>query len=396
MRIILNEMKKIWNWKLLAIIVIVSAMFYIMFMSYYIDHYKHGNHPHQETVFYAEELTRLYGVSITAEELADYIAGERALLIERAEGYFQTMPIFSDAGIYSFDDYTLLRERQGGEISSTESNAHWTLLGEECDYLGFKLQSLEYFEERYDFISKIIGDTESYWSFFNEKEKDRYAEIVSDGENRSILIDWTLWHTESYAFYLSILLMLAVLALVSPLLVSDRHGNMHYLQYSSKLGRRVMRVQLVATLLSALMLTTLMILIFGVIFSANGTHLFWYNNMNSDFSSVRTVFSMTYGGWVVAAIIFMYVLTLGVSMLAFVLSRFSGNLITLVMKLIPVFAALVLLCIGVFNGMFCMGNKLYQLLRIFGVEVYVCGIFVVVAFAAAWSVLRRERRVDVA
>ena len=73
MRIIIYEMKKIWSLKILFILALVCALFYIMFMSYFINYYKSGNHPHAEHIYYAEELTRLYGTSITPEELSAYV-----------------------------------------------------------------------------------------------------------------------------------------------------------------------------------------------------------------------------------------------------------------------------------------------------------------------------------
>ena len=220
--------------------------------------------------------------------------------------------------------------------------------------------------------------------------------MIMNGEHHSILSYWTYSFTERYIVYFSVLLMLSVLILVSPLLTSDRHRGIHYLQYSSGRGREIMGSQLAATLLSAFALTTLLILIFGWIFSLNGTGLFWNNYINSDFNvGVYTVFKMTYGEWVVSAVLLMYVLALSASVLAFILSRFSGNLITLIMKLIPAFAVLGFLCVKLFDRLFGMFNELYLTLRIFGAEAYVCGVLLIFAFLAVWLVLRREKRVDV-
>jgi phosphoglycerol transferase MdoB-like AlkP superfamily enzyme len=185
--------------------------------------------------------------------------------------------------------------------------------------------------------------------------------------------------------------------LVSPLLVSDRNGNLHHLQYSSILGRKIVYRQFAATLLSAFALTTLLILIFVAVYGVNGTYLFWNSNLSSDFNiGIYTVFSLTYGGWVIAMVALMYVLALGVSAFAFIISRFSRNLITLVMKLIPIFAAIAYLSVSVFNQLFTMlDNKLYLLLRVFGAEVYVCGVFAVIAITAALFVVRKEKSADV-
>jgi len=398
MRILLNEMKKIWNWKMLAVIGVVCAMFYILFMSYYVSYYKHGNHPQAEFTSFAEEMTRRYGTQITPEEFADFTAENTRLLTAEAEGYIQTMPIFAEAVIYSLDDYKVIRAAEWErEITDEEKNALWTLAGEDCDYLGFRLQGLEQYEEWFGIKPNIPGNPLSFYTDLNEREQKRFNESIENGEHRSIFSYWTYSNTNDYLKFFSVLLILSVLILVSPLLVSDRHAKLHYLQYSSKYGRKIMRGQFTATLLSAFTLTTLLVLIFGGIYSQNGTLLFWNNVLDSDFNiGMYTVFRLTYGEWVMASIAMMYALALGVSAFAFVLSRFSGNLITLVMKLVPVFAVLAYLCDATFNELFQMlYNKIYLLLRVFGAEAYVCGAVVAIALTAALFVIRREKRVDV-
>ena len=398
MRVTWGEMKKLWNWKMLAVIGVVCLMFYIMFMSYYVEYYKKGNHPQAELITYAEQLARRYGTSVTPEQLADFIAGERTPLIAEAESHIQTMPIFAEAGIYSFDDYiTIKEERWERESTQAEIDAVWTLLSEECDYVGFKWEALEHYERNYVYSPNTHENPDSFYHVLNERERQRFDESVANGEYRAILSYWTYSNTNDYVMFFSVLLMLSVLILVSPLLVSDRNGNVHHLQYSSKLGRKVVYRQFAATLLSAFALTTLLMLIFGAVYSVNGTQLFWNNNLNSDFNiGIYMVFSLTYGEWVMTMVALMYILALGVSALAFILSRFSRNMITLVMKLIPIFAAMAYLSVSVFNQLFTIHyNQLYQLFRVFGTEAYVCGVFAVIALAAALFVIHREKRVDV-
>ena len=397
MRMALLEMKKIWNLKILGALALVSALFYVMFMSCFINYYKSGNHPQTEMIYYAEELAHLCGTSVTPEELSAFVAAERERLVADADYYIKTMPVFAEAGIYSYADYSMLREARARDFNQAENDAYWTLLGEECDYLGFFLETLEHMDEVFEIKPIYIGWNDSIWGTLNEREQARYIEIVQNNEHHSALSYWTLSNTNDYAVRFAVMLMLATLMIVSPLLVSDRQRNIHHLQYTSKLGRRIMHRQLAATLLSAFMLTTMLIFIFGSIYSANGTYLFWDANINSGLNiGYFSVFNMTYGQWVMAVVALMYALALGISMFAFVMSRFSRNMITLIMKLIPLFAAAAYMCTGVFNYSFSMlDNVLYQIVRVFGVEAIACGVFVLFALAAVLFVTHREKSVDV-
>jgi hypothetical protein len=50
------------------------------------------------------------------------------------------MPIFAEAVIYTFEDYEKINEKSNQ--SALETDAIWTLLGEECNFVRFKLQAI--------------------------------------------------------------------------------------------------------------------------------------------------------------------------------------------------------------------------------------------------------------
>jgi hypothetical protein len=366
-------------------------------MSYPVEHYKGTDHPKTEHIEFAEELVKRYGTSVTPEQFAKFAAEERAAFIAEAERYIASMPIFAEAGIYNYSDYEALHadpfER---EYTQVESDAIWTLLGEECDYLGFRLNAIAEFEEYYGYRESDIADKGGYfYENFSEKEQARLKAQFANGEHHSVLSYWTFDVTNDYARYFSILLMLSVLILIAPLIISDRHSKVHYLQYSSKYGRKILHSQFVAVLISAFALTTILVLIFGRIFSVNGSVIFWNSYLISAFNMKDPALSITYGGWVIVMVGLMYVLALGVTTIAFIISRFSRNMIELVVKLLPVFAAMIFLCAAVFGNLFLIGNAVYQGLKIVGAEVYVSAAFAILAFAAAIFVMRRERRANV-
>jgi ABC-type branched-subunit amino acid transport system permease subunit len=108
------------------------------------------------------------------------------------------------------------------------------------------------------------------------------------------------------------------------------------------------------------------------------------------------VFDLTYGQWLVALVALMYVPTLAASLCAFMLSRFSRNLITLVMKLLPVVVVFVYLRPVLFGGFFSLTrSQAYNILHLPGAEAYASFAILLIALAAALFVVRRERRVDV-
>ena len=382
---------------MLVIIGVICVLFYIMFMSYYVEHYKSADHPQQEEVYYLEELTRRYGASATSEQIVDFIGEKRGPLLLEAEEYFKTMPIFSEAGVYSYDDYkTLQNELWEREVTQAEAEAYRMLNTEECGCLGFWLSALRNLEEYTGVRARLVDNPASFHYDLNEKEQQRFFGLLENGEDHSILSYWTYTYTESYLKFFSVLLTLSLLVLLAPLLTKDRLARIHYLQYSAMHGRKIIRGQFIAILISAFLLTTLLLLVFGGIFSTGGTGVFWDNAINSDFNlGVYTVFNLTYGQWVMAGVGLLYLLSLSAAAIAFIISRFSENLVTLIMKLIPVFAALAILSFNVFGEMFGLFNPLYSIFKVFGTEVYICGALALLALALTRLATRKEKQIDV-
>lgn len=393
MKIIFYEMKKIWSIRLLLVVALICALYYSMFMEFDIDYFPNG-HPQTEEVDYSIEMTKLYGPTLEENEYSEFMLRTREELISEAETYIKGNPVFSEVGIYTYGDYEKADEKR--EQTEAEHTAIWTLLGEECGFVQFKLQALDSIEERYSnypnytlekFISEATG----------EKELARLTEIRETEEYRNIMDRWVFDNTVEYAVRLAILSVLAVLALVSPLIVTDRARNLHLLQYTAKHGRRIFNKQLTAVILSAFLLTTVLLLIFGAVYSTNGTRPFWNNGLTSFFNlGTAFWFDITYGQYIIIYIVLLYVLCLSTAAVAFVLSRFSQNLIALILKLIPLFAVLGALCFSVFYGTFSYdGNILYMITGIIGIEPVVCILVLTAASAVSFFIVHREKKVDV-
>ena len=393
MRMVFNEMKKIWNLKMMLLIAIICALFYSMFMGFHINHFPNG-HPSTEIVDYSRELTQRYGTTLEEEEFSEFVQDTREALLAEAEAYIKKMPIFAEAGIYTYADYERVRDSDETQL---ETDAIWTLLGEECDFVQFKLQALNSIEESYyHYPEYMLNSFIEIRGAEHEKELNRFMQIKEREEYRNIMASEVLDATVKYAVYLAILTILAVLVLISPLVVTDRMRNIHLLQYTAEQGRDVFQKQLAAVLLSAFCLTTALVVIFGVIFSTNGTGMFWDNGITSFLAYTTFLADMTYGQYCIIYIVLLYVFCLGTAAIAFVLSRFSQNPITLILKLIPVFAAVTTLAVFVFHNTFSIGNVLYAGTGIWWIEPIACGFILLFGSALSLYVVGREKKVDVA
>jgi hypothetical protein len=136
MRIVINEMKKIWNVRMLLIIALICLLFYLPFMSFHIKYFPNG-HPATEKVYYSIELLQRYGPTLEEDEFYEFVMETREKLVSEIELYIESNSVFVNAGMHSYEDYVRLSEKE--THTESERKAYRALFGEERDFIGFRL-----------------------------------------------------------------------------------------------------------------------------------------------------------------------------------------------------------------------------------------------------------------
>lgn len=390
MKIIGYELKKIWQPATLLIVAVLGFLFYFLFISFDIEIFPNG-HPATEDVAFSKKLLQRYGSAPGEEQVHAFIREHREQYQAEAEKRIAGDPAFAGVGIHNYAE--LLAAKNDPELKEAVFDVIWTLYQDKTEFIGYKLQSLDYLEARHD------SYLTSTWAFLKQEaatdyEHQRLEQIKETGEYRQVLSSWVYDNTLKVMVYFSVLVVLATLALLAPLIVRDHSRQMRLLQYSSRLGRRLIRQQLVAVILSSCMLTTLLLAVMGLIYSSNDTWMFWNSGLASYLNSYFHLLPLTYGQYILTYIAILYAIGIGSAMTAFVLSRFSQNIITLVIKLIPAFAALGLLCYSVISLLFASGNRWYRWTGMVGIEPVVVLVFLGLGCLLAVWITRREHKVD--
>jgi len=413
MRIILNELKKMWTAKILVIIVVLCTVYFGLSMNDWIRWYP--NDTHFGNVKFAHHLTENYGTTLSLEDFEDFLEYRNVILVY-LDPFFQSNAVFEEARIFGFDDlvdfrqyfssqYETLNDEERNLFYSVSLELGYIVRTERYGDLTSEVQTPDAYNKMTSFYNvvglyqtNIIGDDtfsphiDSFMtqSFLSEREVQRLAEIRDSGELKSIMSWHTLFHTLRYFQGLAALVILITLILVSALVTADRANRVSWLQYSSKQGRNILKKQFSAVLISAIGITTILVIIFSGIFGGlTGVHAFWNNGINSFMSGSFYWLSITYGQYVLLMIGIIYLLSLGTATFAFILSRFSQNMIKLIFKIIPLFAFMVMLSnwiLGYFLIISAGGNVLLQMLSLI--------ITLIVGMIAALFVIHREKRFE--
>lgn len=407
MSVLLHEIKKIWNLKTVIIIAVLCAMFYAISLSFNIEHYPNG-HPQTEAVAFFTTLMEKYGSTLEPEELEDFLR-IREELIREADRYIAENSRLTEKKIFNYAD---LRESintlSAKETTDEERAELQTIMAE---YYQLSANIMPESEETsgapvLEYMIVVLDDIANSYregaSLLRENiagaapglYRERVEEMIGTEEYRGIIHGHTEENTLEYVQGLATLVVLATLILLSPLLTSDRMSKVRLLQYTTKTGRKIIAAQLAGVLLSSVFLTTVLVVVFGTVYSTNNTQIFWNSQVSSFGSHVILSIPVTFGQYVILLVGMLYLIGLVLSAIAFILSRFSANFIALAAGLIPAAVAGELLCFElVFNRPF---NRLCFDTGIALFEPIVCIVLFALGITATIYVVRREKRVDIA
>ena len=188
----------------------------------------------------------------------------------------------------------------------------------------------------------------------------------------------------------------AVIVLIVPPLVNDKARKINMLQYSSAAGRKILRLQFIAALVSGFALSLIFVVLFLLpLLNAGGD----YRNTSIFYGHVPFIwmYDITFGQYTLLLMGMIIASCVGAAGFAFILARFSGNIVSVMIKAVPAGAALCVLTAYAVNLALADMNFFFN--AVFGgrahmPEVIVCGVIGLAGVAAAAVVVKREKRVN--
>lgn len=178
-------------------------------------------------------------------------------------------PTYDAFASYQQAYYTVVQEQDGEADMKTEQFLHKMM--DNTNY--YRITELENYLSAYD------GKADTPWSQqegFLSYTGEEQAQIqrLEDG-GRGFLPDAVQFSTINYAKHLAIWSVLSVVLLLSPTFVRDRLYHTRAVQWSSRTGRRVWKVQLAAGLCGAVVLTLCNVVLYAIPFVGKGPLRFW-------------------------------------------------------------------------------------------------------------------------
>ncbi|WP_027409747.1 hypothetical protein [Anoxybacteroides tepidamans] len=320
MRIILYELKKLFQWKIVCLLFLICLLFYYLFLQFDFTHFPNGR-PALDSYRVTKEMIRQYGYMMNDQEFAHFKAVYEKRKKE-ADAYLQARPEYVQAGIGTYAKFREV-DRENPKIGELVGRIMFADQGDLFWELQARESLIEYYEHKWD------------WPFdkpLTQEEYKRTKEVVTSGH---IMSSEVLDNYQSLIGNMAILITVSVMFVVSPIFLRDRRQHIVLLQYASKTGRRLFHLKLWAALIAAGLVTSLELALFFMLYRGNDVHLFFKADISSVFSYEIFWFHLTFLQYILLTVGCIYILAFVLTIIVGVLSNFVSNYISLVGFQVP-------------------------------------------------------------
>lgn len=324
MRIILNEIKKIFNWKMCIVLLMLTLLIYKMVTDFDIEVFPNGSGA-IAAYNITTKMVEDYGNEMDEVEFIDFqrIHGEK---ISKADKFLSNNENFNRYGVYSYEDYQKIRDAKFGVSDKEFDEMYWdNLLSSDGDIF-WELQTMPMYIGRYENreINNELGLSDDNESKKNESRKKRIAKISKNEEYNSILSRDVFENYIRLIKGVAVSIIVGIAFMLTPLFIKDKRDKIEHLQYTSKRGRGLFKSKLIAGFISAMIITTVEVIIYSILYSTNNTSMFFKSNINSIFNN-QFWFSMTFIQYIIMTLICVYIISIITAFISMFVSRKASN-----------------------------------------------------------------------
>lgn len=332
MRIIWNELKKIMTLKIMLLLVLVSIIFYQLFIMFDFDFFPNGR-PAGDEFKVGEEMIAKYGQFMDEKEFDDFkeVYDQR---VEDATAYLQSQPEMVAGGMGSYAEFG------NADLNQEEkSELHAKVMFEDGVDVIWELQAREYLIELYEEYERFG----SYGYELTEKQSERVKALLSSGDAYAIFLGGVFENYKNLSGNLAILIVISVMIVVTPVYMADRRNKMTILQYTTKVGRSLFYKKLAAVFIAVVSVITVQLACFFYLYRGNDTGQFLDKNVSSVFSHFVSWWDLTFLQYILLTVISMYLIGIAVLLLVAFISSSAPNYMTNIGLQIPLAAIFIAL-----------------------------------------------------
>ncbi|GAA0304108.1 hypothetical protein GGQ92_001748 [Gracilibacillus halotolerans] len=337
MKLFWMELKKIFTWPVILLVVILNLLLYILLIEFELEYFPNGR-PAKDVFQVEMEMIDRYGEVIDEDEFADFI-GTYDERVKDANEFLQTDELAIKAGVDSYEEF---RNTDIDDMAAEEMHSH--IMFELEEDLFWELQARESIIERYE--SRVTGlEFLIRYQSNSKQEKERIREML---QNRKFQYysELVLRNFENYSSQVVVIILLSIAIVLSPIYIRDKVRDIVPLQYTSKKGRGIFHLKWRAGLTSIGILLAIHLLIYGGLYLTNDTAHYFFMHVYS-MSNNPVWYDITFGEFILLTIVAIIMLGYVFGILTIACSALVGNYLTQISTQILLFCAFAFVMIPV-------------------------------------------------
>lgn len=347
MNILILEMKKIFKPLNIILVVLITLIAYNRFIMPEI-HMLKNSQPSKQIKNIGAMLANNYGSTINSKEFEE-IKKIRDNKVETATEYLTKQPESKKANIKDYNDFYNAREQELGERRKyvdikLMKKIEERVLFEENIYLFWELPQIENYITTYEHKKNFITrEIDYYKSIVSNSAIDKLREI-GESENFTSPMNGIVHNNyDQLVFWETVIVIISLAIIISPIFIDDNRNKINYIQYSSQIGRNIVKKKVIAGIISSFIIVTFQIIIFFVVYKQLGTFPYLDTYINSFLSSNYFWFDLTFRQYIAMTVIILYIISLLTCSISMYISSRVNSYLSLIGIQIPILYGIIMI-----------------------------------------------------
>ncbi|GAA0783567.1 hypothetical protein [Hathewaya limosa] len=329
MRILINELKKIFNIKSILVVLLINVAIYSLFIKSSMDVFPNGR-PQLDEYRLAVKMINEKGNNLEDKDIK-YLYNMKKDRLMEVNNYLKNN---KKAKQLNIKDYNSFDKKNDGSNEAVQSLNDDIFFKDNVNVF-WELQVIDRYIE-------IFKNKNNHDELLTPKYKNRINEIKKNKSQNSILPALVFENYENIIKETSVAVLISIIFMIAPIFTRDKRVSLESLQYTSKRGRRLYKDKIKAALIATPIIITIQL---GMLFFLYSTRpytvsIFYNSNINSFLDSLFW-FDVTFIQYIILTVIVLYILGEIVTLITCYISRCISNYILLIGVLVPISAILI-------------------------------------------------------
>ncbi|MFT9817918.1 ABC transporter permease [Lysinibacillus sp. NPDC056185] len=316
MQLFWMEMRKIFSWKIVALIVFVNVLLYWLVFEFNITYFPNGR-PAGDTFAIEQQLIPKYGAEIDEKEYKEIVAMYEQEK-KKADTFLEHDPKAVALGITTYEAFSDPENEQ-------QSEYFYAITFHSEEDFPWVLQAWEHLIESYQHHEISL---QAEMERTSGAHQQRFKQLLNDRKH-TIYSNIVLDNFQRIAQSLSIIILFSISILLSPIYLRDKVTSIIPLQYTSKKGRRLFWIKWLAGFVSAVFITIVLMIIYLTMYATNNTS----SHFDLPLSSIcwdYYWYDMTFFQYIILSIVAIFITAVFLGILSMAISTFARNTIALI------------------------------------------------------------------